>query len=466
MPGLSARDRSAIHRRAVILQRLHALRGYLLGHGLGPFVIRSVAGTGAVQLAGMFFTFLVGVQLARGLGVRGYGYYALAFSIITIAGIPAQMGLSRLVTREVATSAAASDWPRLFGVLHWADRICLLSSLLIATAVVIATFLIRSGSPLSAAVLFGAPIIPLVALARIRGGALQGLNHVVRGQIPAMLLRPALISLMLFAAHLAGRTLHARAAMAINSIAAAAVLLLAHLWLRRRLPPDRPAELLITSRPWLASSIPLALTEGMRVLQGELSILLVGLIAAPAAVGLFRIANSTIAMAAAAIPIVLFVALPVIARLHAQQDRARLQRAVTAFAWLQFGGVALLSLPLLVAAEPLLQLVFGAQFVPAANVLRVLALGQIVSAAFGPNAALLNMTHHEKRVMRAMAVSLILSLAIIPLGLAAWGIVGAAVASVVSLLCWNLMLWSDARRFLAIDTCAFRSGRQWRGRTA
>ena len=95
-----------------------------------------------------------------------------------------------------------------------------------------------------------------------------------------------------------------------------------------------------------------------------------------------------------------------------------------------------------------------------------LAVGQIVSAAFGPNAALLNMTHHERRVMRAMAVSLILSLAIIPLGLAAWGIVGAAVASVVSLLCWNLMLWSDARRFLAIDTCAFRSGRQWRGRTA
>jgi O-antigen/teichoic acid export membrane protein len=439
----------------VILQRIHNLRGYLLGRGLGPFVIRSVAGTGAVQVAGMFFTFLVGVQLARGLGVRGYGYYALAFSIVTIAGIPAQMGLSRLVTREVATSAAASDWPRLFGVLRWADRICMLSSLVIATIVVLVTFLVRSDSPLSAAVLFGAPIIPLVALARIRGGALQGLNHVVRGQIPAILLRPALVSLMLFVAHFAGRTLHARAAMGINSLAAAGVLLLANVGLGRRLPPARPAEVVRSGRPWLASSIPLALTEGMRVLQGELSILLVGLIAAPAALGLFRIANSTIAMAAAAIPIVLFVALPVIARLHAEHDRARLQRAVTAFAWLQLGGVALLSVPLLLAAEPLLRLVFGAQFVPAANVLRVLALGQIVSAAFGPNAALLNMTHHERRVMRAMSVSLVVSLVTIPLGIAAWGIVGAALASVISMLCWNVMLWSDARRLLSIDTSAF-----------
>jgi hypothetical protein len=58
-----------------LLSRPYALlsrgRDYIGGEGLGPYLVRSVAATGAVRLAAMAATFLVGVQLARGLGVSG-----------------------------------------------------------------------------------------------------------------------------------------------------------------------------------------------------------------------------------------------------------------------------------------------------------------------------------------------------------------------------------------------------------
>ena len=59
----------------MISKLIRTARAYWTGEGLGSFFVRSVAGTGAVQLAGMAVGFLVGVQLARGLGVTGYGYY-------------------------------------------------------------------------------------------------------------------------------------------------------------------------------------------------------------------------------------------------------------------------------------------------------------------------------------------------------------------------------------------------------
>ena len=345
----------------------------------------------------MVASFAVGVQLARLLGVEGYGYYGIALSVVTIAGIPGEMGLSRLVAREVAAASANQNNPVLFGVLRWARRMAAWMSAAMVLGIVIAAAVLAAdgSSELSLTLLLAAPVIPLMVLTRINGGALQGLHHIVRGQIPQNLIRPLFLSVFLAAAYFAGVELRPSSAMALNSLSAAIALLIIYRWLKARLPKPSQAETVHATRQWLASTIPIALTDGMRVLQTELSILLVGLVMAPASVGLFRIATVTATTAAVPIAVVNRVAFPVIARLHAQQDQVRLQKAVTGLAWAGFIGVALLSLPLLVAAEPLLRLVFGADFGPAATALQILAIGQIVNGAFGPNAALLNVTRNE-----------------------------------------------------------------------
>lgn len=441
---------------SILHRQIHRARKLIGGTGLGSVLVRSVAGTGAVRIGAMLASFLVGVQLARGLGVEGYGYYGLALSIVTIAGLPGELGLSRLVTRETAAASATNNPPHLFGVLRWANRTGLAMSTVAMLAVVAAAIIaINRGSPeLGLALLLGAPVIPLMTLARVNGGALQGLHHIVRGQIPQNLLRPLFLSMLLFGVVLAGVSLQPPLAMALNALTALLALFITFVWLRQRLPPPPrvAVENVSGGRRWFSSMVPMALTEGMRVLQVELSILLIGLVAAPAAVGLFRIANVTATTAAAAVGVVNRVAFPVVARLHAEQDAAGLQKAVTGLAWAGFAGVVLLSLPLLLAAEPLLRLVFGASYGPAATALRILAVGQMFNGAFGPNVALLNMTHHERRVTRAMGIALVLNIILVPILMARWGIEGAALGLVASLLCWNVLTWLDARRLLGVET--------------
>jgi O-antigen/teichoic acid export membrane protein len=398
--------------------------------------------------------FAVGVQLARGLGVSGYGYYGIALSVITLCGIPGEMGLPRLVTREVAAAMVRKDYAHLFGVLRWADRLAIAISALVAIGLVITALVIQEfrPSPLCLALAFGAPVVPLLALSRVRGGALQGLHHIVRGQVPANFLRPVVQSLILLLAYAVGLALNPANAMVINAMASSVAYVIAAYWLAQRLPVAVPAEIVHAGREWLASSIPMALTDGMRVLQSELSILLLGLLTAPAQVGLFRVAAATAFAAATPIAVINHVAFPVIARLHEENNRPRLQRTVTGLAQMQFGAVLLLSAPLIVAPEFLLTLIFGPEFAPAGGALRILALAQVVNAAFGPNIALLNMTRNERRVTRAMAIGLALNIVAVAALASVWGPTGPAIALFASLLLWNVLTWVDGRRILGIDS--------------
>lgn len=199
----------------------------------------------------------------------------------------------------------------------------------------------------------------------------------------------------------------------------------------------------------------MGLTDGMRILQSELSVLLVGMMAASVGAGLFRIANVTSFTAAMPVSVINFVAFPVIARLHAEGDKVQLQRVLTRLAQAQFAGVLILCLPLILIPQPLLRLVFGAAYVPASNTLRILSAGQLVCAALGPSVALLNMSHQERRVTRAMIVALVLNLTLLPLLTLFWGIEGAAIAVAVSLTSWNVQTWIDGRRLLDLETSVF-----------
>jgi O-antigen/teichoic acid export membrane protein len=347
-----------------------------------------------------------------------------------------------------------NDWPRLFGVVRWADRVAWRLSAVMCLLIIAgagATALLRP-SALASALLLGAPMVPLMALARIRGGALQGLHYIVVGQIPANFLRPVMLSLLLFGASVVGLSIGAPAALGLYSLTAAAIFVVSQWLLADRLPKERPAAVEETGGRWIASSIPMALTDGMRILQTELSVLLLGLIANASEVGLLRIAMVCGTAIATPIPIVNQVALPVIARLYAQKDMVRLQKAVTRLAQTQFVGTLAVTLPIFVAAEPLIRLAFGESYVPAANAVKIVAAAQLVNAAFGPNAALLNMTHHERRVTRAMAFALAINIAgVIALGSLA-GLNGAAVAVFLAFLWWNAATWFDARRLVGIET--------------
>lgn len=405
-------------------------------------------------MSAMFLTLVVGILLARGLGVQGYGIYGIAMAVIAIGGVPAEFGLPKLVVREVGAAAATKDLPRLFGVIRWADRACWLVSAVVAGGIGAGVLLLLGlVDPLVGyAILLGLPTIPFVALAKVRASALQGLHHIALGQTATNLLRPLLFA-ALFATWLAlagGAT--AQSAMALNSLTAAAALLAAHLWLRPRLPRERPPRVAEDGRQWLRSSLPMAVSDGVLVLHMQLAVLLVGILSSATEVGLFRIAASIVTLVGAPVLLINTVVSPVMAQLNAQGDHRRLQHLCTRSAQGTTTGVLLLVLPLLFWGSDLISLLFGAEFAPALPALLVLSAANLINAMFGPNAILLTMTGQEGRVTRAMLIALLISLAVAFAAVPAAGGVGGAISVLSWVLVWNVLVWNDARRLLGIET--------------
>jgi O-antigen/teichoic acid export membrane protein len=432
---------------------------YLSRPGLGPLLVKAVIGSAGLRFAGIFFGFLVGVQLARGLGVEGYGIYGLAMSIIALLTVPIEIGLPQLLTREVAVAELTGNRGRLRGILRWANRTAIFTTITIVILVAASLAATQEdlASPLSMTLLAGLLMAPLVAFSNLRAATLRGFHHIVKGQLPDTLVRPASFSILLFIVSLLSIPLSPAFAMGLGAVSAAVALVVGATMLRSALPSEiRVAAAETQSRDWWASTLPMALSEGMRVLQGHLVILLLGFMATASMVGVFRAASSVYLLIAVPFTLLNIVGAPIIARLHAQGDRARSQRLMSWIALGIVGTTILLTLPFVVAGEMLLSMVFGVGFGDANAPLLVLCASAIINGFFGASTTLLNMTGHHARVTRASGISLATLAVTSPPLINYFGVMGAASAAALSLILVNALAWRDALNLLGLDTSVIK----------
>src|SRR3990167_2288813 len=436
---------------------LQRLRAYFSHDGFGPTLVRALAGSAGIRIVGMGLGFLVGVQLARGLGSAGYGIYGLAMSIISMVSITAEFGLPQLVTREVAAAHARNDWASVRMVLRWACRTAAaLSCAAMAIGAVVVTCKFEDlQTPLAYALAAGALAVFLMPLGNIYGAGLRGLHQMMSGQAPEILLRPACYSaLLLFGSLALPNGLSPHAAMALQVLSIGCSVGVAYLLLSKKLPHHVGSLIspsVAQSRRWLHSSWSMALTEAMRVLHGNISILMLGAMLTPALVGTFRVGSSTSALLTMPISLIHIVLAPTFTKLYTSHDIAKLQRLAGLSSLAMVAGVTLLTLPFLIGGEQLLGSVFGQDFKDANTALLLLSLGSVAGSIFGPGATLLNMTGHERRVARSFATSLIVLCILTPCLIIIMGINGAALANAITFVIWSAMMWQDARNILGVD---------------
>ena len=435
---------------------MRGLKSYFSGQGFAATLSRAIVGSSGLQIAGMGLGFLIGVQLARGLGVEGYGIYALGMSVTSILGIPTEFGLPQLMTREIAVASAHSAYARMRGFMLFSSGLVAISSIIIMMVgeVVLSTTDITTDPEKLAVFRWGLLLIPIVAQTKLCGSALQGLGRIVIGQIANLVLRPGLFALFLFICFVGfGISRLASTAMALQVAGAGAAMLTSMVLLAIALPrTELRGKVEYDAKSWIASAFPMALTEGMRALQGNLAVFLLGLLSTTSEIGLFRIADSVSAMCGSPASMLNIVAASLIARLWSEQDSVRLRKLVTALAMGITGGVVLFTLPVLLGGRELLEFVFGRQFGDALPTFAISSAANLVYGVAGPCGILLNMTGQEKRVAHAFAASLIVNVVIAAIVIPYLGSRGAALGNLSGGIVWNALLWLDCRRIYGIDT--------------
>ncbi len=422
-------------------------------------VVVHVVGTSALRALAMLLLFATMHVLYKKVGVAGYGAYSLAQSWLVVLTIPALLGLDQLVLRESAALRAHGQMDRLYALLHWARRTVLSSACgvaALALLVVCGLYLGGRGDRETLlACALGFTALPWLTLAYVRQGALRGLHHVTLGFLPELVVTPLLtLAGILLAALFLRQYFTSVIAMLIAVAAVVPAYYLGRWLLARHLPPASPAVSPEThARAWLRCAVPLMLVSLMYVIVSRADSLLLGFIKGKQAVGLYDSARRIADCIGFILVTVNAAMAPSIARLHAQKNHAQLQRMVT---W-SARGIMLVALPL-----TLIVIIFGKELLgllskdvqPAAPVLVVLCLGQLINTATGSVGMLLTTTGHERDAVVGIgvgaAVTICANLLLIP-----WfGPLGAAWAFVLSMLTWNgLLAWFVYHRLNLHSTC-------------
>lgn len=423
-------------------------------------LVRAGLGGAGIQAANRLLALMLAILLARTLGTAGYGVYAYAFVLMSLLMVAAEAGVPTLLMREVAASEAREEWGLLRGTLRRAVQFVALTSTTISLLGLLVVWWLADS--LTPAVLYTTTlmliVLPLSAEVKTIAHAIKGLHHVVIGQAVERLMRPALVlSLVGFLFLLWPALQKPQFAMTAQMLAVMVVLVMSCFILRRLIPTSaKTAEPVYNRRDWLRSILPFTLIGGASIINSHTDIIMLGWLSGSEDVGVYRVAVQGATLVVFSLQVANAVLAPQFSRLYAQGEMVKLQHLVTRSAQVILLVAMPVALVFILEGDVIVGWVFGVEFVEAHLPLAILAVGQLLNAGFGSAGFLLNMTGHERIAARILWQTALLNVALNAVLILLYGINGAAIATAISLIAWNFVLYRQVKGKLNITSTAFR----------
>ncbi len=404
-----------------------------------------------MNCSGTLLTFLLALILARLLGASGYGVYAEVLAVVTICIPFAVIGIDFLFVRFVSAYSAKEEHALLKGLLYVGLKTVILTSLFIGFLLSIAAVALPTlSNQLRHGLILGAVLIPLLSLLGIMQSALQGLKKIALSQISINIVRPsvtvvAVILLSLFIG------ITSTIALTVLVIFTAISLVLSTIFLYKLIYP-KIAHVFPSYKKkyWLATALPLLLLSGAYVIITQIDILMIGSMINASAAGIYAASVKIATIVLFGMGAVGTIFGPLVAELYHLKKLDEIKRLVHQGILLSMIFSIPVALLLIIGRRQILDL-FGVEFGVGSAALVILIIGQLFNTSTGPIAFVLTMTGHQKHAAKilwfATGGNIILNILLIPY----FGIVGAAIASMITTITWNLAMVIYVKKALKIN---------------
>jgi O-antigen/teichoic acid export membrane protein len=377
------------------------------------------------------------VLLARLMPAEGYGGFVTLWTWMLALGSFAALGFAESSVRflpryHVRGRQAAVQ-------AYWRFGFWLVTAVSVAVAGGAVGVAMMWGTEDSAGlmVLLVAVGLPFLAIEYFLEGVARSFGWFRLAAVPVYIVRPILVGAVCLILVGQGVTLSLPVvgavligAMALISVSLAAVV-------ARRLARMAPGTKAVGNRArrlWLTASLPLLLLSGIEDLTGYADVLLLSLLASPEHVGIYFAAARCLALAGFVAYAMTLVAGRRFALDLAGRSRADLQRNIVQSSRMTFWAT-LASVTLALVAGPVLLAAFGPEFVFGMPVMFVLGAGMVLRSLAGQAGEVLIVTGRQREGLViglvALVVTLVAGLALIP----GFGLVGAAVAGALGMVC-------------------------------
>jgi O-antigen/teichoic acid export membrane protein len=412
----------------------------------------NVRNTLLLRVTGLGLIYLLQVLLARLMGPKGFGDYAVIQAWLNVLLVVSIFGLDTAALRFLPPLFREKSFPKAQGFLRFSFRFIMLMAIVCAVGAFVVLVLTARKSSVSFAEGFFWSLFLLPILAFIHQGSavLRALQRTNLAMVPVYLLLPVLLALASLVHYYKFGRLSADAVFVLYILCGVVVSIVLNRWLNRfvhrRLNQAEPEY---ERKTWLpvASSFLVASLLNMAMKQAD--VLYVGHFLNHTLAGYYNAAARMSALVALGLSAADFVYMPRIAALYQQEKHRALQDLLRQAS----RQILLISVPvilLLAFTGRTLLGWFGEPFRDAYLPLVILLGGQALNAATGMVGGVLSMTGHHRIFVLFNLLAFLIQLLFSWLMIGPFGMTGAAIATAAAMIVLNLSGYAYLRRRLGL----------------
>lgn len=445
----------------MIARRIQSLAGSVLGKAGADGDLRGVierAGTGMfIQITAAALSFASQVLLARWMGVFEFGVYVFAWSLVLPTAASAPLGLSSAATRFVPQYLSQEKFGLLRGLLRRSSMI----GLSVASGILVCGWLVLDQTDLGLDDVYQWPLrlallcLPPLAVVAVLSGASRGFSWAKLMYVPQLIMIPGLLLAGVGLFTLIQGPPSASATLSIAIVVCMGTAMTHWFVFRRALPATMSSTApTYDTRLWIRVALPLFLSDGIFLILWNVDTVMLGAMLSPEDVSVYHASVRTAGLTLMVFNVVTAFAAPRFAALLVDTDLPSRQSFARSIArWMFWPTLFVVAVVMLLGKYALA--IFGSEFTVGQPALLILAAGYLLQSVTGPVSAYLAVSNNQDSVVvinaSAAVSNIVLNLFLIPL----WGVVGAAVSSVASIVLAQVWSYFLVRQRLSINSLAF-----------
>lgn len=400
---------------------------------------------GGITFFGQLFQYTIrfafGIIITRTIGAEQFGLYTLGLLAAEVTAVIAGLALSAAAVRFVPIFVRERDEKRLWGTIQIGIALPVAISLFLGATILafadpLAQHVFNKPDLVTALRLAGI-IVPLSTLLSAATSTLRGFKRMDYNAYTEAI-GFEVVKLVAAIAFL-GLGFGLMGALTAYAVAKLSAIVLALYFIDQLFPLNR--SLRAAHREpgkMLSFSLPLYLGTLLLTFKGSLETLVLGIVGSAVSVGVFSAALRISDIGRMFYRSLATATMPIVSDLYHRKNRADLGRFYQAVTKWAFAFNLPVFLTVTLFAYPVLS-IFGEDFTTGITPLIVLAFGTLASAATGINLVIISMTGHTKisfiNSATRVGVALMMDVLLIP----RWNMVGAAIATVASIVTINVM---------------------------
>lgn len=393
-----------------------------------------------LQIFGAVLTYIFHILIARFLGASEYGIYVYIMSWILLLSTPASLGMQTATLRFIPEYKAKKNWKLLYGFIRTSTNFTLSTGIIFALIINLLLIILgeNHNSNFYTSFLIATLLIPLMVIANLQSARFKAIGNIILAFIPHQILQPAFLIAFIYFLHSIEFKLNSKLIFLLYNIIILFLIFTKYYFLRKKIYINfKKIKIQYDIYQWLKISLPLLLIAGFQIVLNRSDTIMVGIFIGTKEAGIYNVAARTANILGFILVAVSSVVVPMFSQLYTKEKIKELQILVSKSSHIIFWP-SLISAILIIIFSKYIFLLFGREFVVAQCSLYILLIGQIINAFAGSVGALLNMTGNQNYSAGIYGLSAIINIILNVIFIPKYGIIGAAIATMFTMILWNI----------------------------